>query len=175
MTESNVSAPFLSRPDMAYKKSFIEATQEFLTGGDGGFTWKPEMLDRHFDEYVQVLLEHETDPQAGFVPQTDYWLIVNGDTYAGEIHIRHHLNDSLERFGGHIGYRVRPSMRRKGYGTEMCRLAIIEARKMGIGRILITCDDTNYGSQKIIEANGGVLYDKVDNGRGVLTRRYWIG
>jgi len=45
---------------------------------------------------------------------------------------------------------------------------------MGITDILITCDDDNIGSQKIIEANNGILQDTIDNERGVLTRRYWI-
>ena len=75
---------------------------------------------------------------------------------------------------GHIGYKIRPSERRKGYGKLICRLAIGEARKLGIGDILITCDDDNIGSRKIIEANGGQLQDIIDNNRAALTRRYWI-
>lgn len=65
-------------------------------------------------------------------------------------------------------------MRGRGYGALLCKLGIEEARRRGIGDILITCDDDNIGSYKIIEANGGVLLDRVDNGRGVPTRRYWI-
>ena len=88
--------------------------------------------------------------------------------------MRHRLNDSLQRFGGHVGYKIRPSCRRRGYGALICRLGIEQARLLGIGDILITCDDDNIGSARIIEANGGVLQDRIDNDRGVLTRRYWI-
>ena len=107
------------------------------------------------------------------VPATHFWLI-DGQRYLGDLDLRHCLNDSLRRYGGHIGYTIRPSERRKGYGKLVCKLGIQEARKRGIDDILITCDDDNIASCKIIEANGGVLRDKIDNQRGVLTRRYWI-
>lgn len=165
--------PFLARPSEQYKESFIKATYEYIQE-NLGISWNPHILEERFDEYVETLLAKEYDPMDGFVPSTAFWLIVEGDVYAGELDIRHHLNDSLRRFGGHIGYKVRPTMRRMGYGKLMCKLGIEEARKMGITDILITCDDDNIGSQKIIEANGGILKDKIDNGRGVLTRRYWI-
>ena len=169
-----MTAPFLALPSTDYKRSFINAVHEFIEEGRWQ-GWKPYLLEAEFDSYVENVRLLETEPPRGFVPQTTFWLIVDGE-YAGRASVRHWLNESLEQFGGHIGYEVRPSMRRKGYGTLMCALAIVEARKLGIGRILITCDDTNIGSQKIIEANGGVLQDTVDvdNGRPGLTRRYWI-
>ena len=132
------------------------------------------MLRKRFDEYLRVLQQAESDPLAGLVPASRFWLIGDADRYLGDVDVRHHLNEALRRFGGHIGYTIRPSERRKGYGGLICRLGIMEARKLGIGDILITCDDDNIGSCKIIEANGGQLRDKVDNDRAVLTRRYWI-
>ncbi|MCA9883578.1 MAG: GNAT family N-acetyltransferase [Anaerolineaceae bacterium] len=167
-----MTEPFLALPSTQYKSSFIDAVHEFIKE-DRWRGWKPSLLRSEFESYVENVLLMETDPPAGFVPQTTYWMIAD-DQYVGRTSIRHHLNASLETFGGHIGYEVRPSMRRMGYGTLMCRLVIVEARKLGIDRILITCDDDNIGSQKIIEANGGILQDKVDNGRPALTRRYWI-
>jgi len=164
---------FLTRPHTRYKLSFIAAAREFIKEGTW-HGWKPSILQHEFESYVDNTLLMATDPPPGLVPQTDYWLIVDGETYAGRVSIRHHLIPGLERYGGHIGYEVRPTQRLRGYGTLMCRLGIVEARRLGIQRILITCDDDNIGSQKIIEANGGVLTDKVDNGRYVLTRRYWI-
>lgn len=165
--------PFLAQPSALYKESFIQATYEYIQE-KLGISWNPHILEERFDEYVYTQRAKEDDPLDGFVPESMYWLIVDGDVYAGELGVRHHLNDALRRFGGHIGYKVRPSMRRRGYGKLMCKLGIQEARKLGITEFLITCDDDNIGSQKIIEANGGILKDKVDNNRGVLTRRYWI-
>ena len=164
---------FIARPSARYKSSYIDGVREYI-GENEGFSWKPEILKARFDEYLQVLRQAETEPLAGRAPATRFWLIVDGAAYVGELDLRHSLNDALRRYGGHIGYKIRPSQRRKGYGTLLCRFGIEEARKRGIRDILITCDDDNIGSQKIIEANGGLLEDKVDNQRGALTRRYWV-
>lgn len=164
---------FLARPHQRFQDSFIKAVQEFIDENQS-VNWQPDILRRRFDEYLTVLRQAETDPLAGMVPSSHFWLIIDGCRYAGDLDLRHCLNDSLRRYGGHIGYRIRPSERRKGYGALLCKLGIAEARKRGISDILITCDDDNYGSRKIIEANGGVLHDRIDNSRGALTRRYWI-
>ena len=164
--------PFLARPNIQYKDSFILATREFEEEGERP-PWNYGVLEANFDEYVETLLANESSPFPGYVPQTTYWLIVD-DLYAGTIDIRHHLTTNLRKFGGHIGYRIRPTMRRKNYGTLQLTLALPKTWDLGIERALITCDDDNIGSQKIIEANGGMLQDKVDNGRSSLTRRYWI-
>ncbi len=164
--------PFLTRPDVRYRDSYIAAVREFHAEGTKP-PWNYEMLERNFDEFVALRLSYASDPPPGYVPQTDYWLIAEG-VYAGQIHLRHHLNATLRRYGGHIGYEIRPGMRRKGYGTLQCALGLQKAWDMGLERVLITCDDDNIGSIKIIEANGGVLENKMDNGRRVLTRRYWV-
>ena len=164
---------FLTRPQARYKDSFIEAINELIRE-KSAVVWHPEILRKRFHEYLRVIKQKETDPLAGYVPATQFWLVNDNDCFIGDVDLRHHLNESLKRFGGHIGYNIRPSFRRRGYGTLICRLGIAEARKRGIDDILITCDDDNIGSAKIIEANGGVLQDRLDNGRGVLTRRYWV-
>ena len=164
---------FLTLPNERYKDSFIAGVYEFIRENQG-INWHPEILRTRFDEYLHVLQQAETEPLAGMVPATQFWLIVDGDCYAGDLDLRHCLNAALHRYGGHIGYKIRPSMRRLGYGELICKLGIEQARKRGIGDILITCDDDNEGSYKIIEANGGVLKDRVENNRPALTRRYWI-
>ena len=167
-----VKAPILRRPQARFQDSFVEAVHEYIAE-DRSVTWHPEILRTRFSEYLQVLRQAETEPLAGMVPATHFWLI-DGQRYLGDLDLRHCLNDSLRRYGGHIGYTIRPSERRKGYGKLICKLGIREAQKRGIDDILITCDDDNIASCKIIEANGGVLRDKIDNQRGILTRRYWI-
>jgi predicted acetyltransferase len=167
-----MNKPFLIRPSIEYKDSFIAAVREFEKEGIRP-PWNYNKLEEHFDEFLEVLMARETEPLHGFVPQSDYWLIAEGE-YAGHIGLRHHLNASLQRFGGHIGYQIRPSMRRKGYGILQLQLVLPKAWELGLKRVLITCDDNNIGSYKIIEANAGILWDKVDNERAVLTRRYWI-
>lgn len=163
----------LARPQERFKASYIEGVWEYISE-KRTVSWHPEILRRRFDEYLRVLQQAESEPLAGMVPASRFWLISADNRYLGDVDVRHHLNEALSRFGGHIGYKIRPSERRKGYGKLICRLGIQEARKLGIGDILITCDDDNIGSCKIIEANGGQLQDKIDNDRAVLTRRYWI-
>lgn len=89
------------------------------------------------------------------------------------MNIRHYLTDALLYTGGHIGDGVRPSERRKGYATAMIALALDECRKLGLDRVLMTCDKTNVGSAKSIIKNGGVLENEVLDD-GVLEQRYWI-
>lgn len=113
----------------------------------------------------------------GYVPATTFWLIDN-DHFIGEICIRHELTPTLLKFGGHIGYEIRYSETRKGYGTKMLAMVLPWCKnELHLPKVMLTCDDDNIGSQKIIEKNGGILQDKLINhlDRGtVLTRRYWI-
>ncbi|WP_446899870.1 GNAT family N-acetyltransferase [Clostridium sp. LBM24168] len=91
--------------------------------------------------------------------------------------MRHKLTDELLKRGGHIGYGVRYSKWNKGYGTELLRQALLKSKSMNLHDVLITCNDDNIGSSKIIEKNGGLLENKLENkvnGKQILTRRYWI-
>ncbi len=91
----------------------------------------------------------------------------------GMIDIRHRLNDHLLLHGGHIGYSVRPSQRRKGYATAMLAQALDLCRERGMDRVLVTCDRKNTASARVIQANGGKLENEVQDGDRV-TQRYWI-
>ena len=100
-----------------------------------------------------------------------------GEEFIGEISIRHNLTDSLLRYGGHIGYGIRYSKWNSGYGTKMLALALKKAKHMGLNKVLITCDEDNIGSAKVIENNGGILENIIENiieGKKIYTKRYWI-
>lgn len=115
------------------------------------------------------------DLPEGYVPCTMFWLM-DGNRMIGTLSLCHRLNEHLLNEGGHIGYCVRPSERRKGYMTRFLGLGLREALKIGIDRVLITCDDDNIASARVIEKCGGVLEDKRPCAArpGVLKRRYWI-
>jgi predicted acetyltransferase len=169
--------PFLAAPSVIYKKSYIEAAQEFEAE-----RWPlrhlPDDLDTQFGEFVQDLLRRSNsatqDPD--LVPETFLWL-VDRSKFIGFVHIRHALNDFLLKYGGHIGYAIRPSRRRRGLGTLALKLGLEKAREIGLTRVLLICDSDNIGSSRIIEANGGV-FEKEEalemDGVPVVHRRYWI-
>ncbi|MCP9490243.1 MAG: GNAT family N-acetyltransferase [Solirubrobacteraceae bacterium MAG38_C4-C5] len=108
------------------------------------------------------------------VPATFLVAEVDG-TLVGRVSIRHELNDFLANFGGHIGYGVRPAYRGRGHARAMVRQALVVARRAGVGRVLLTCDDGNEASASIIERAGGVLEDIRVAPDGIGKRRYWIG
>ena len=170
----------LVSPSNKYKKSFLEAVEEYKKDKERGrypaTLNMEEMTEEKFNGYVKRKLDHSKgiDIKEGRVPDTEYWL-VDDDEFIGKISIRHYLNENLRKLSGHIGYTVRPSKRKLGYGTKMLLLALVEAKKLGIGKALITCDKTNIGSAKIIEKNGGILENEVAQDEGKPPRlRYWV-
>ncbi len=141
------------------------------TNGSPGAIFKNDYYD--FDYYLENL-ELKT-PTDGKVPDSVFFLLdEDRDRLLGAVNIRHYLNDYLLKEGGHIGDGIRPSERRKGYATEMIRLALIECKKLGIDKVLMTCDKDNIGSAKSIIKNGGVLENEFINSEGVTEQRYWI-
>lgn len=169
-------------PSVEYKASYIAAVKEFHAKQDGPPMARhyvglsvPE-LEADFENYVEKKKSesHGENLPEGWVPATTYWLIDNGE-YIGGVAIRHELNENLKKFGGHIGYDIRPSQRGKGYGSKILELALPKAKELGITKVLVTCDATNIGSRKIIEKNGGVLENQVPNPEtGVDKLRFWI-
>jgi predicted acetyltransferase len=175
--------PVLVPPSTLVHRSFLDAMAEFRAEGRGdrqdetmvgmemrrhGPTWdSPEGFARFVADLHAQELE-ETPRPADWVPSTTLWW-VDGDTYLGRIAIRHRLTPVLNDAGGHIGYDVRPTARRRGHATAMLRAALPVARRLGIEQALVTCDFDNVASRRVIERNGGILEDQ----RGGKLR-FWV-
>ena len=136
--------------------------------------WSIFKNDYHdFDYYLENLEIKEFHDNK--VPDLVYFLLdVDRNILLGAVNVRLYLNDYLYQCGGHIGDGIRPSERRKGYATEMIRLALIECKKIGIDRVLMVCDKTNIGSAKSIMNNGGILENEFIDEDGNTNQRYWI-
>ncbi len=136
--------------------------------------WAIFKNDYHkFDYYLENL--EIKDPRDGKVPDSVFFLLdEDRNILLGAVNIRHHLNDYLLQYGGHIGDGIRPSERRKGYATEMIRLALLECKKLGITKVLMVCDKSNIASAKTIIKNGGILENEFTNDDGEIEQRFWI-
>jgi predicted acetyltransferase len=165
----------LVRPSVLYEHSFFEAYNAIAAENNSGF-FKTEIRIVTFQEYCDTLIGYEKGIglAEGYVKDTVLWL-VDDDEYIGNISIRHELTEHLLNVGGHIGYIVAPKHRKKGYGTKILELGLKKAAKLGLKRVLVTCNDTNVASARIIEKNGGVLENKVfDSEQKNWKKRYWI-
>ena len=178
-------------PHVRYRTGYLAASDEFARwgdqrDGDGDLVQPPEpgyagyeftregLADpAEFARFVaqRVAARDEDAPRrSGWTACHFFWVVDDEDTYVGSLALRHELTPFLLREGGHIGYSIRPSARRRGHAREALRLTLPVARaELGLERVLVTCREGNEGSRRVIEANGGV-YEDTRNG----TRRYWV-
>jgi predicted acetyltransferase len=122
-----------------------------------------------FAQCVQSLLDEEAGRNlpAGFVPCTHRWLVEPTGDVVGVTRLRHRLDTpSLAENIGHIGYDVAPSKRRRGHGHFALKVALAEARQLGISRALLYIDEGNAASRTTAERAGGVL-------EGVAWSEFW--
>ena len=166
----------LVKPDLSYADEIIKYKEEFLAespiiNGSAG-------LDRFSS--IEVWLEElkkrsceDTVPE-GLVPSSTYLGVREKDNYiVGMIDIRHYLNEYLTQVGGHIGYGVRKTERNKGYAKQMLKLALEKCKELKIKKVLITCDEDNIASEKVILSANAKLED-IRNVDGENKKRFWI-
>lgn len=170
----------LVRPHIRYRETYLDGFRELTSGGERtawiylGEAAPLDTLDGDFDTYVRTLLQREFERPPGFVCDTIYWGLV-GNTIVGHIALRHELNQMLATVGGHIGYIVRPSYRNRGIASAMLRMLLTTVRAKTLGRLLVTCDEGNAASERVIVGNEGVYEGSVSPGPERLPKkRFWI-
>ncbi|MCL2620669.1 MAG: GNAT family N-acetyltransferase, partial [Defluviitaleaceae bacterium] len=164
-------------PCWEYLESYRQGILEYMAYRVEDFAYPKITTNRDAKTYFKRLERFRKGKvPEGFVPSSSFWL-VDGTNYLGSGDVRHHLNESLCRLGGHIGYSIRPSAWKQGLGTIQLSLLLDEAEKLAITRPTITCFDDNIASIKVIEKNGGIRVNMITNrvrGEKRLTRIYEI-
>lgn len=160
-------------PDRRWRDEYLAALSETDPMANGTIL-EPVTADS-FDELVERRRREREGTRLwkDRVPATELWL-VEGDRFVGRVSVRHRLDDRSLDYGGHIGFWIRPSRRRQGYGTHALRFGLAEAKRLDIPKVLLTADADNFASQRIIESGGGAYEDtRTPSGRPPQ-RRYWI-
>ena len=162
-------------PNEKYLPSYAEAFNEYTENNVSTYFFTDPSSCDVFEKFDNYRNERNLKPDR--VGADYYWLVDDERAlFIGETTIRHRLNDALLNNGGHIGYGVRFSEWNRGYGTKLLALALEKAKEMRISPVLVTCNDDNTASARVIEKNGFILENKVvvsKDGKDVIKRRYW--
>ena len=166
----------LVKPDLSYADEIIKYKEESLAespliNGSAGLD-RFSSIEIWFEELKKRSCE-DTVPK-GLVPSSTYLGVREKDNYiVGMIDIRHYLNEYLTQVGGNIGYGVRKTERNKGYAKQMLKLALEKCKELKIKKVLITCDEDNIASEKVILSANAKLED-IRNVDGENKKRFWI-
>ena len=169
-------------PSLERKNEIIEYLDEFVKYGsdiNGSGSLDKIYYGYTFEEALDRCLKMEDEEYAKSVGrcQSRTFLLIreNDNKIVGTINVRSNLNEAMLRFGGHIGYGIRPTERRKGYNKINLYLGMLEAKKVGLEKVMLDCDVNNLGSDKTLKALGGKLErTEVDPSDGILTNVYWF-
>ncbi len=162
----------LELPDVRWHASWAASMLEFgdeYPHGSGLGDPFPTYDEPGCAAFADTLRAAERTPiRAGWVPCSFFWIVADAQVI-GSLALRHSLNAWLLEEGGHIGFSIRPSQRRRGHAARALAASLPRAAERGLERVLVTCEEVNLGSRRTIEGEGGV-YEDTRNGK----RRYWI-
>ena len=173
---------YFELPRIERKQEALEYLQEHVDigsnlNGTGGLSncLKGVSYEDWLDDVIKCQ-EKEYAESKNLVPATTFFTIRENDNkIVGMVNLRHYLNDYLKNFGGHIGYGIRPSERKKGYAKIQLYLALLEAQKLGLDKVMVDCVNTNIGSERTILAIGGEFEKEIyEEDRKVTLNNYWI-
>jgi predicted acetyltransferase len=166
----------LVKPTAELREEYLEFYHEWKASGEKMVPWVIQKDPSDFNEMIQSLLDAEKGENLpeGWVPDSTYWLVRKNNRVLGVVNIRHSLTENLSNAGGHVGYGIRPSERRKGYATKLLSLSLEKTKELGINEILVVCDKWNEASKRTILNNGGIPDRDFIEEDGNVILRFWI-
>jgi predicted acetyltransferase len=166
----------LIKPTVDLKEEYLSFYEEWLDSKEDMVPWVIKKDPSNFKAMVQFLNDNEQGRNLpkGWVPDSTFWLINEDKRILGVVNIRHRLTEFLSNSGGHIGYGIRPSERRKGYATKLLSLALEKSKELGIRKALVVCNEDNAGSFKTIINSGGIPDSDFVEEDGNIIKRFWI-
>ena len=162
-------------PTEIYEDEWHSIVKEVEDAGEKMTPYSLKASANDYTEYLRITRDVSNGVNLNGMVQADTYFLVNGEDtrILGAINIRYSLTDYLLSYGGHVGYGIRPSERKKGYATRMLEMALDICRDRGMDRVLITCNKSNTGSVKTMTKNGAVLENEVQE-NDTTVQRYWI-
>ena len=168
---------YLAYPSEEMFLAFQRMIADFEKHREARFEKERQWQVADFERYVKMVADHREgiNLPVGRMPQALYWLLNKEGEILGIGSIRLKMNEFLLREGGQIGYTVVPSYRNQGVGSYLLAALLKKAKDFNIRRLLVTCNEGNIGSKKIIEKNGGVFENKVfSDQKNTVVLRYWV-
>lgn len=168
----------LTEPTKEHEIQVMEYRQEYIDYGEKRINGSCGLM--HYSDYDEWLDKvrnaWNAETSLHHVPATTYLAIRKEDNrIIGTIQLRHQLTEELEKSGGHIGYGIRPTERRKGYGTKQLELVLLKAKELGIPKVMISCDKGNSASARTAMSSGGIFTKEgFDERDGTDIQIYWI-
>jgi len=166
----------LVEPTVELEANYLAFYKEWKSTGEEMIPWVLQKDPSDFQKMIQFLLDNKNGKNLPklWIPNSTYWLINAENQLLGAVNIRHGLTEDLLNSGGHIGYGIRPSERKKGYATMILELALEKIKELNIQKVLVCCDAINIGSEKVILKNGGIRDTDFIEEDGNIVRRFWI-
>lgn len=163
----------LKQPSIIYKDDFLKNVYDYRTNGEMDYfnIYKEALED--FELYVRKLSDHSMGkdlPDGWTIPYSTFWLVNDEKKVFGIIRIRH---KSIP-VHGNIGYDVPPRYRNKGYGTKLLELSLPRAKEIGLNNIILTCEERNIFSEKIIRSSNGRFLNKINDADNIVYNQYII-
>ncbi|MBL0846826.1 MULTISPECIES: GNAT family N-acetyltransferase [Mammaliicoccus] len=153
---------------------FTEYISEWYENEESVVPWSTDV--KHHGGFKKMLMmqKEAINPINKDFVKAKTFVLIDNQHIVGAVNIRYALNEFLENKGGHVGYGVRKSERGKGYATKLLEYALIELREESVEKALITCDENNLASQKVIIHNNGVEAEPFISDDNEITKRFWI-